>query len=45
MAQNILNAQLFIYEGAGHAPQFQYPERFLCHAIRFLEERCHSQAH
>ena len=44
MAQNIPNAQLFIYEGAGHAPQFQYPERFLCHAIRFLEERCRSQA-
>jgi hypothetical protein len=23
---------------AGHAAQFQYPERFLKHAIKFLEE-------
>jgi pimeloyl-ACP methyl ester carboxylesterase len=38
MAQNIPNAQLFNYEGAGHGAQYQYPERFLCHAIRFLEE-------
>ena len=38
MAQNIPNAQLFIYPDAGHAAQFQYPERFLKHAVQFLEE-------
>ena len=38
MSQNIPNAQLFIYPDAGHAAQFQYPERFLRHAIQFLGE-------
>lgn len=38
MAQNIPNAQLFIYPDAGHAAQFQYPQRFLKHAIQFLDE-------
>jgi pimeloyl-ACP methyl ester carboxylesterase len=38
MAQNIPNAQLFVYPDAGHAAQFQYPERFLKHAIQFLSE-------
>ncbi len=38
MAQNIPNAQLFIYPDAGHAAQFQCPERFLQHAIQFLAE-------
>jgi pimeloyl-ACP methyl ester carboxylesterase len=38
MGQNIPNAQLFLYPDAGHAPHFQYPERFLKHAIQFLEE-------
>lgn len=38
MAQNIPNAQLFIYPDAGHAAQFQFPERFLKHAIQFLDE-------
>lgn len=38
MSQNIPNAQLFIYENAGHGAQFQYPDRFLSHAVRFLEE-------
>ncbi|MGK5056663.1 alpha/beta hydrolase [Janthinobacterium lividum] len=38
MAQNIPNAQLFIYPDAGHGAQFQYPERFLMHAIQFLDE-------
>jgi pimeloyl-ACP methyl ester carboxylesterase len=38
MSQNIPNAQLFIYPDAGHAAQFQYPERFLKHAIQFLDE-------
>lgn len=39
MAQNIPNAQLFIYPDAGHAAQYQYPERFLKHAIQFLDEK------
>lgn len=38
MAQNIPNAQLLIYPDAGHGAQFQYPERFLKHAIQFLDE-------
>ncbi|MHA3053260.1 alpha/beta fold hydrolase [Acinetobacter sp. ANC 4640] len=38
MALNIPNAQLFIYPDAGHAAQFQYPERFVKHAIQFLGE-------
>ena len=38
MAQNIPNAQLFVYPDAGHAAQFQSPERFLKHAIQFLSE-------
>lgn len=38
LAQNIPNAQLLIYPDAGHAAQFQYPERFLKHAIQFLAE-------
>ncbi len=38
MARNIPNAQLFIYPDAGHAAQFQYPQRFLQHATQFLSE-------
>lgn len=38
MAQHIPNAQLFIYPDAGHGAQFQYPERFLSHALVFLNE-------
>ncbi|MEK1942226.1 MAG: alpha/beta hydrolase [Pseudomonas sp.] len=38
MARNLPNAQLFIYPDAGHGAQFQYPERFLYHAVRFLSE-------
>lgn len=38
MAQNIPNAQLFLYPDAGHAPHFQYPDRFLKHATQFLGE-------
>ncbi|MDX2967102.1 alpha/beta fold hydrolase [Streptomyces acidiscabies] len=38
LAQNIPNAQLIIYPDAGHASQFQYPERFLKHAVQFLDE-------
>jgi pimeloyl-ACP methyl ester carboxylesterase len=36
--QNIPNAQLIIYPDAGHGAQYQYPQRFLRHAIQFLEE-------
>ncbi|MBB3195434.1 alpha/beta fold hydrolase [Roseateles terrae] len=38
MARNLPNAQLFIYPDAGHGAQFQYPQRFLGHAIQFLSE-------
>lgn len=38
LSQNIPNALLLIYPDAGHGAQFQYPERFLQHAIQFLEE-------
>lgn len=38
MAQVIPDAQLFIYPDAGHGAQFQYPQRFLGHAIQFLDE-------
>lgn len=38
MGQHIPNAQLFIYPDAGHAAQFQYPERFVKHARQFLDE-------
>lgn len=38
MAQNIPNAQLIIYPDAGHGAHFQYPERFLKHALQFLDE-------
>lgn len=38
MARNIPNAQLFIYPDAGHGAQFQYPQRFLHHAVHFLDE-------
>ena len=38
MARNIPNAQLFIYPDAGHGAQFQYPRRFLRHALQFLSE-------
>ena len=42
MVRNLPNAQLFIYPDAGHAAQFQYPERFLQHAVQFLNESpCH----
>lgn len=38
MARNFPNAQLFIYPDAGHGAQFQYPQRFLHHALHFLGE-------
>lgn len=39
MARNFPNAQLFIYPDAGHGAQFQYPQRFLHHAVHFLGEQ------
>jgi pimeloyl-ACP methyl ester carboxylesterase len=38
MARNMPNAQLFIYPDAGHGAQFQFPQRFLRHAVQFLSE-------
>ena len=38
MARNMPQAQLFIYPDAGHGAHFQYPERFVQHAIQFFEE-------
>ncbi|HVI90736.1 MAG TPA: alpha/beta hydrolase [Dongiaceae bacterium] len=38
LVQNIPDAQLIVYPDAGHASQFQYPKRFVKHAIQFLEE-------
>ena len=38
LVRNIPNAQLFVYSDAGHGAQFQYPRRFLKHAIQFLDE-------
>jgi pimeloyl-ACP methyl ester carboxylesterase len=38
MVQNIPNAQLVVYPGAGHGAQFQYPARFVRHAAQFLDE-------
>ncbi|MFE5830511.1 alpha/beta fold hydrolase [Streptomyces sp. NPDC056488] len=38
LAQNIPDAQLLIYPDAGHGAHFQYPERFLKHALQFLAE-------
>ena len=38
LVQNIPNAQMIVYPNAGHGAQFQYPERFLKHAVQFLDE-------
>lgn len=38
LVQNIPDAQLLIYPDAGHGAHFQYPERFLKHALQFLDE-------
>ncbi|WP_312917294.1 alpha/beta hydrolase [Stenotrophomonas sp.] len=38
MARNLPNAQLFIYPDAGHGAQFQCAQRFLHHAVGFLDE-------
>jgi pimeloyl-ACP methyl ester carboxylesterase len=37
LAQNIPGAELILYPDAGHGAQFQYPERFLKHALQFLD--------
>nr|WP_314565322.1 alpha/beta hydrolase [uncultured Pseudomonas sp.] len=38
LVRNLPNAQLLIYPDAGHGAQFQYPQRFLQHALQFLGE-------
>lgn len=38
IVQVIPNAQLIVYPDAGHGAQFQYPDRFLKHAVQFLDE-------
>ena len=38
LVQSIPNAQLIVYPDAGHGAQFQYPAKFLKHAIQFLDE-------
>lgn len=37
MSENIPNAELKVYENAGHAAIFQYPERFVATALHFLK--------
>lgn len=38
LGENIPNSQVILYPDAGHGAHFQYPERFLKHALQFLEE-------
>jgi pimeloyl-ACP methyl ester carboxylesterase len=38
LGRNIPNAQVILYPDSGHGSQFQYPERFLKHALQFLDE-------
>ncbi|WP_035563541.1 MULTISPECIES: alpha/beta hydrolase [Burkholderiaceae] len=38
LGQNIPDSQVILYPDAGHGSHFQYPERFLKHAIQFLDE-------
>ncbi|MFT9639686.1 alpha/beta fold hydrolase, partial [Alcaligenes phenolicus] len=38
LQQHLPNAQLVIYPDAGHGSIYQYPERFVAHAIQFLNE-------
>lgn len=39
LVQKIHNAQLIVYPDVGHGAQFQYPGRFLKHAIQFRDVR------
>ncbi|WP_259463815.1 alpha/beta fold hydrolase [Cupriavidus plantarum] len=38
LGQHIPNAQVILYPDSGHGAHFQYPDRFLKHAIQFLDE-------
>lgn len=38
LGQNIPNSQVIFYPDAGHGAHFQYPARFLKHAVQFLDE-------
>jgi pimeloyl-ACP methyl ester carboxylesterase len=38
MSQRMPNAQLILYPDAGHGSQFQYPDKFVCHARTFLDQ-------
>lgn len=38
LATHLPDAQLILYPDAGHGPHLQFPERFLVHATRFLDE-------
>jgi pimeloyl-ACP methyl ester carboxylesterase len=38
LGQNIPNSQVILYPDAGHGSHFQYPDRFLKHAVQFLDE-------
>ncbi|WP_431038400.1 alpha/beta fold hydrolase [Streptomyces sp. P6-2-1] len=38
LGQNIPDSQVILYPDSGHGAHFQYPERFLKHAIQFLNE-------
>lgn len=38
LGQNIPNSQVILYPDSGHGAHFQYPERFLTHALQFLDE-------
>ncbi|MBY4723079.1 MULTISPECIES: alpha/beta fold hydrolase [Burkholderia] len=38
LQQHLPNAQLVLYPDAGHGSIYQYPERFVAHAVQFLNE-------
>jgi pimeloyl-ACP methyl ester carboxylesterase len=38
LGRNIPNSTVILYADSGHGAHFQYPERFLKHAIEFLDE-------
>jgi hypothetical protein len=37
VAEELQNAELFIFPGVGHAPAFEIPDRFHAELIRFLK--------